>query len=195
MTSRTLRKRFGTSARLGTRWTRWPARSSRAAIIESPIGWSHTPNIIRPTTAPSSSPPSWMWKPSALTPIATRVIELGICLFEYDRQNGRIYKVLGSWEWFEDPGIAIPPEVTEITGITDEMVGGHRIDDFAVDDLLSGVVLIIAHNADFDRRFVEKRLPVFATKHWACSRSESTVGECGPPSRWNRDPIATPERR
>jgi hypothetical protein len=28
------------------------------------------------------------------------------------------------------------------------------------------------HNADFDRRFLEKLLPVFATKHWACSRAD-----------------------
>jgi len=31
---------------------------------------------------------------------------------------------------------------------------------------------VIAHNADFDRRFLEKRLPVFAKKHWACSRTD-----------------------
>jgi hypothetical protein len=30
------------------------------------------------------------------------------------------------------------------------MVAGHRIDDRAVNDLLGGVVLVIAHNADFD---------------------------------------------
>jgi DNA polymerase-3 subunit epsilon len=99
-----------------------------------------------------------------------RIIELGIWLFEYDRQTGRIYKVLGSWEWFEDPGGPIPPEITKITGITDELVAGHRILDRAVSDLLSRVVLVIAHNADFDRRFLEKRVPVFAEKHWACSR-------------------------
>jgi DNA polymerase-3 subunit epsilon len=99
-----------------------------------------------------------------------RIIELGICLFEYDRQNGRIYKVLGSWEWFEDPGVSVPPEIVQITGITDEMVSGHRIDDRAVNDVLSRVVLVIAHHADFDRRFLEKRFPAFATKHWACSR-------------------------
>jgi DNA polymerase-3 subunit epsilon len=98
------------------------------------------------------------------------IIELAICLFEYDRQNGRIYKVLGSWEWFEDPGFSIPAEITRITGITDAMVAGGRIVDGAVDDLLGRVVLVIAHNADFDRRFLEKRLPAFATKHWACSR-------------------------
>jgi DNA polymerase III subunit epsilon len=50
------------------------------------------------------------------------------------------------------------------------MVAGHRIDDRAVNDLLGRVVLVIAHNADFDRRFLERRLPAFATKHWACSR-------------------------
>ena len=37
-------------------------------------------------------------------PDQDKIIELGICLFEYDRQNGRIYSVLGSWEWLEDPG-------------------------------------------------------------------------------------------
>jgi DNA polymerase-3 subunit epsilon len=101
-----------------------------------------------------------------------KIIELGICLFEYDRQSGRIYKVLGSWEWLEHPGASIPPEITKITGITDEMVAVHRIDDNAVNDLLSRAVLVIAHNADFDRRFLEKRLPAFAMKHWACSRSD-----------------------
>jgi DNA polymerase III subunit epsilon len=55
---------------------------------------------------------------------------------------------------------------------TNAMVAGHRIDDLAVNELLDRVVLVIAHNADFDRRFLEKRLPLFATKHWACSRSD-----------------------
>jgi len=50
------------------------------------------------------------------------------------------------------------------------MVAGHHIDDRAVNDLLGRVVLLVAHNASFDRCFLEKRLPAFATKHWACSR-------------------------
>ena len=121
-------------------------------------------------------------------PDRDKIIELGICLFEYDRQNGRIYKVLGSWEWFEDLGFSIPPEITSITGITDAMVAGHHFDERAVNDLLGRIVLVIAHNASFDRRFLEKRLPVFVTKHWACSRSDidwkaegirSSALECG----------------
>jgi DNA polymerase III subunit epsilon len=107
---------------------------------------------------------------TGINPDTDKIIEFGICLFEYDRLEGRIYKVLGSWEWFEDPGFVIPPEITSITGITNEMVAGHRIDDRAVNDPLKQVVLVIAHNASFDRRFLEKRLPAFATKHCACSR-------------------------
>jgi DNA polymerase III subunit epsilon len=105
-------------------------------------------------------------------PDRDKIIEFGICLFEYGRQTVRICKVFGSWEWFEDPGFSIPPEITDITGITDEMVAGHRIDERAVNDLLGRGVLVIAHNADFDRRFLERRLPIFATKHWACSRAD-----------------------
>src|ERR1700751_3093631 len=48
-----------------------------------------------------------------ITPDRDKIVELGICLFEYDRQSGRIYKVLGSWEWLEDPGFSIPPEITK----------------------------------------------------------------------------------
>jgi hypothetical protein len=36
-----------------------------------------------------------MWKPPAPIPHRDKIIELGICLFEYDRQSGRIYRVLG----------------------------------------------------------------------------------------------------
>jgi hypothetical protein len=72
---------------------------------------------------------------TGINPDHDKIIELGICLFEYDRQNGRIYKVLGTWEWFEDPGFSIPPEITKITGITDEMVTGHRIDERALNDV------------------------------------------------------------
>jgi len=65
-----------------------------------------------------------------------------------------------------------PTEITNLTGITNEMVAGHSIDDRAVNNLLGRVVLVIAHNAAFDRCFLERRLPVFATKHWACSSAD-----------------------
>ncbi len=105
-------------------------------------------------------------------PERDKIIELGMCAFEYGRQDGRIYRVIGSWGWLEDPGIPIPPEITRLTGITDQMVARHRIDEDAVEGLLGKVVLVIAHHAAFDRAFLEQRLPAFTTKHWACSLSD-----------------------
>jgi DNA polymerase III subunit epsilon len=109
---------------------------------------------------------------TGIDPEHDKIIELGMCVFEYGRNDGQIYRMIGSWDWLEDPEIPLPPEITRLTGITDQMVAGHRIDDAAVNDLLGKVVLVIAHHAAFDRGFLERRLPVFATKHWACSLSD-----------------------
>lgn len=46
---------------------------------------------------------------------------------------------------------------------------GKRIDEAEVHRLLEGADLVVAHNAGFDRPFVERRLPVFAAFDWACS--------------------------
>jgi hypothetical protein len=73
------------------------------------------------------------------------------------------------YESFEDPGKPIPAQITEITGIDDSMVKGLRIDDAAVAALVAQADLIVAHNAGFDRPFVEARFPVFASKAWGCS--------------------------
>jgi DNA polymerase III subunit epsilon len=100
-----------------------------------------------------------------------RIIELGMVPFEFD-SAGRIFGVEPALNWFEDPGFPIPEEAVAITGITDDMVRGQRIDEEAVRRELSRAVLVIAHNAGFDRRMLERRLPEFADKHWACSLQE-----------------------
>ncbi|WP_247512603.1 hypothetical protein [Bradyrhizobium sp. 157] len=53
------------------------------------------------------------------------------------------------------------------------MVNGHNLDPnhvaaFAAD----AVVVIIAHNAAFDRTFMERYCPSFEHQAWACSVSE-----------------------
>lgn len=97
------------------------------------------------------------------------IIELGMVLFEYDPETGAAYRVLATFDQLEDPGFLIPPESIAVHGITDEMVAGKRIDDAEVTAFLEGVSLVIAHNAKFDRVFLEKRLPVFESQSWGCS--------------------------
>jgi DNA polymerase-3 subunit epsilon len=100
---------------------------------------------------------------------ADKIIEIGVVVFEYDPSTGQAYRVLDTYGCLEDPGIEIPAEITEITGITSEMVAGQKIDDAKVAALVDGASLIIAHNAKFDRPFLERRFPVFETLPWGCS--------------------------
>jgi DNA polymerase III subunit epsilon len=103
---------------------------------------------------------------------ADKVIELGVIVFEYAADSGQVGPVVGHYSGLEDPGIPIPPETTAIHGITDEMVAGQRLDETAIAKLIDGVGLTIAHNAGFDRPFLEHRLPLFAALPWACSLRE-----------------------
>ena len=97
-----------------------------------------------------------------------KIIELAMVPFEFD-ENGRIYRVLPEYNEFNDPGILIPEFITQLTGITDEMVKGHSINLDKVKNLLADAEIVIAHNASFDRPFCEDLSDVFEDIHWGCS--------------------------
>ncbi|MBR1002439.1 MULTISPECIES: 3'-5' exonuclease [Bradyrhizobium] len=99
------------------------------------------------------------------------LIELGMVKFDYT-PDGRIAGVRDTFSAFNEPSVPIPAEITALTGITDEMVAGHRIDDAAVSAFVDGSVITIAHNSGFDRKFAERYWPVFEQKAWACSATE-----------------------
>lgn len=99
------------------------------------------------------------------------VIELGMIKFDY-LADGRIAGIKDAFSSFNEPTGTIPLEVTALTGITDEMVAGHRIDEAAVSSFVDEAVIVIAHNANFDRKFAERYWPIFAQKAWGCSATE-----------------------
>ena len=74
---------------------------------------------------------------------------------------------------------AAPPEIVALTGLTDEMVKGQRIDIGAASALLGASNLVVAHNAKFDRAFCEKVLPAARDAAWACSLAEVPWTEAG----------------
>ncbi len=98
------------------------------------------------------------------------VIELAMVPFVHDAE-ARIVAVCKKETFVElaDPGIAIPPEVIALTGITDEMVKGRAIDADRVVALVGTAELIVAHNAGFDRPVMERHWPIFADCNWGCS--------------------------
>lgn len=99
------------------------------------------------------------------------IIELAMVPFTYG-VDGEIYQVGEAFQQLRQPSKPIPPEITAITGIDDAMVEGKAIDPEAVATFAAPAALVIAHNAAFDRKFLERFSEVFNTKPWACSMSE-----------------------
>lgn len=108
-----------------------------------------------------------------------RIIEFAAVPFEYSLTTGEVHTVGKGASYFEDPGIPIPEKVTAMTGISDDMVRGQRINDGHIAELVGAASLVIAHNASFDRRFAESRLPTLEAKPWACSHREVPWEEHG----------------
>lgn len=108
---------------------------------------------------------------TGLDPTRDEIIELAMLPFTYGL-DGTIYEIHEPFQQFRQPSKPIPPEVVALTGITDEMVAGHNIDPAEVTSFVAPAVLVIAHNADFDRRFAERYCETFTTKAWACSQSQ-----------------------
>nr|BFD67034.1 3'-5' exonuclease [Bdellovibrio sp. HAGR004] len=98
-----------------------------------------------------------------------QIIEIGIRQFIFNKNSGEVLAVTKSYSSFQDPGRPISAEIQDLTGITDEMVAGKQIDWAEVDKILGECQLIIAHNAKFDRPFIDRKSKISTEKVWACS--------------------------
>ncbi len=105
---------------------------------------------------------------TGLNPDQNEIIELAMVPFTYSLE-GRIFSIGEPFHQLREPKDPIPAEITTITGITQEMVTGQEFDSEAIEAFIENADLIVAHNASFDRRFLENYSPAFEMKPWACS--------------------------
>ena len=98
-----------------------------------------------------------------------KIIELALKITTFEKSSGMIVSIDQVYESFNDPGEDISQEITMLTGISNDMVQGQSIDWGMVDTILKDADIVVAHNASFDRAFVEKHSSVSPNKIWACS--------------------------
>jgi DNA polymerase-3 subunit epsilon len=108
---------------------------------------------------------------TGLDHVRDEIIELAMVPFTYGA-DGEIYEVGAAFEQLRQPSNPISAEITALTGITDAMVEDRAIDPNDVAAFAAPAALVVAHNAAFDRRFLERLCEVFSTKPWACSMNE-----------------------
>ena len=105
---------------------------------------------------------------TGLDPLQDRLIEIAVQRFRFDTA-GKILEVERVRSWLEDPGRPMPDRIAQLTGLSDEDLVGQRFDTTAIIETLRAADLVIAHNAAFDRSFLDHRFPDLRYRAWACS--------------------------
>lgn len=86
---------------------------------------------------------------TGLRPIDSTIIEIGAIKFD---RNGQI----STWSGLFNPGFLLPPQITQITHITDQMLSDKPPLSIKINEFLEflGDSVIVAHNAQFDIEFL-----------------------------------------
>ncbi|GLH65969.1 exonuclease domain-containing protein [Geothrix edaphica] len=102
-----------------------------------------------------------------------RAVEVALLKVVVDRRpqgGSRLLGALDAYQGLQDPG---PHPVNLFSMRVHRIPLGHLLgqvlDEGALDRVLSGVRIVVAHNASFDRRFLTKAIPALKGMFWACS--------------------------
>lgn len=119
---------------------------------------------------------------TGLNQVDDEIIELGVRKFLFDRNSGEILELIETYSSLQDPGKTLSPEISQLTGLTNELLEGKNIDWNHVHRLFEDAAIVIAHNAKFDRPFIDKKLKLSSQKIWACSLKHIDWNKKGFPS-------------
>lgn len=150
---------------------------------------SSVPNVItgfydKPVDCPSPIRVAILdTETTGLDTTAAEIIELGYMIVEVDADTGQFFDVLKRFNQLQQPSAALPPEITEVTGLTDADLTGQAIDWAEVEADLESVSLIVAHNAGFDRKMMERYSTACVSKLWGCSVNDVDWKEMGQKNR------------
>jgi len=98
-----------------------------------------------------------------------KIIELAIKVVTFEKSSCEIVSIDQVYESFNDPDEDIGHDITLLTGINNDMVEGQSIDWKKVDEIFQFVEIIVAHNAGFDRAFMDRYSLQSPKKLWGCS--------------------------
>jgi DNA polymerase-3 subunit epsilon len=106
---------------------------------------------------------------TGLNPYADEIVELAITLFRYDRARGQILEIVSEYTGLREPSGPMRRGASDVHGITRRMVRGLKLDYRRIRTMLRKADFVVAHNAAFDRSFVERLMPSSNHMNWLCS--------------------------
>ncbi|HWI52193.1 MAG TPA: exonuclease domain-containing protein [Symbiobacteriaceae bacterium] len=106
---------------------------------------------------------------TGLSPYYDEIIELALVLFAFDVATGEVLGVVDFYVGLREPGRPISEGAYRVHRISKEMVRGHQLDHQRASGLIDQAAFLVAHNASFDRGFLERLFPQVQAKTWFCS--------------------------
>jgi DNA polymerase-3 subunit epsilon len=106
---------------------------------------------------------------TGLNQASDEIIEIGARKLVFDKESGFIAQYGPAFQSLQEPSRPLSSEIIKLTGITDAELKGHSIDWQEFDAYIGDAAIIIAHNASFDRPFVDRCSKTSPQKIWGCS--------------------------
>ncbi|MGE5329099.1 MAG: exonuclease domain-containing protein [Deltaproteobacteria bacterium] len=106
---------------------------------------------------------------TGLNPKHDEIIELSIYLFEFRKDNGEITRIIERYAGLREPSIPISPGAQRVNKITYKELKGKSLDIQYIESLIDKAEFLVAHNANFDRGFMERMVNACNHKPWLCS--------------------------
>lgn len=100
------------------------------------------------------------------------IIELAYVPFQFDCETGDVVAIGQGKSFLNDPGRPLDDNIRSLTGITTEDVEGKSLPLEEITEDFSNASMIVAHNAGFDRKILERYFPDLAQVLWGCSQQD-----------------------
>lgn len=108
---------------------------------------------------------------TGLDPMHDEIVEIALILTECDPMRKWLSPVLQKYVGLREPLCPISPEASKINGLTLQNLQGKQLNMELLKRIVHEADGFVAHNASFDKGFLEMILPEVRNKMWFCSLS------------------------
>lgn len=106
---------------------------------------------------------------TGLFPSKDEIIEIALILVKIDLSKPNIIQILEEYSALREPSSTISPRASQVHGLTMADLIGKQLNTEKINFLAMRADFFVAHNAEFDRVFVEALFPSFQDRPWYCS--------------------------
>lgn len=97
------------------------------------------------------------------------IIEIAVKSMAVDPETGRVIRWVDEYVGLQEPTVPVSAGAASVHGLTTDILMGTSFDIGRLNAIIWPAKFIIAHNAPFDRGFVERQLPSLRHTMWRCS--------------------------